>query len=247
MDIITLLIIGTLAFLFAGTVKGVVGMGLPTAAIGSMTLFIEPRLAVAIILLPMLVSNAWQIYRMGYIWRTLMRYGWFLVISMIGVGLSLAASAEVSDRLLFGVAGIVIVIFVVFSIGPKPPRLPDRLDRFGQTVFGGLAGIAGGLTAMWATPIAIYLMMREVDKDEFVRATGLLIFLGSVPLIGGYLQLGNFPREIAMVSAAMIIPTLLGFSIGEKLRDHLSPSKFKIVLLGVFFVMGLNLLRKAFF
>jgi len=247
MDFTLLLIVATFAFLFAGTVKGLVGMGLPTAAIGTMTLLIEPRVAVALIILPMLVSNAWQVYRMGHILRTLWRYRWFTGISMAGVFLTLLASAEVSDRLLYGVAGTVILIFVATSVGPKPPHLPQRLDRAGQMVFGVLGGIAGGLTAMWAPPIAIYLMMRDVDKDEFVRASGLLIFMGSVPLAGGYLQLGQFPREIALVSVVMIVPTLLGFTLGEKLRDHLSPSRFRVALLVVFFLLALNLLRKAFF
>ncbi|MDG1532780.1 MAG: sulfite exporter TauE/SafE family protein [Paracoccaceae bacterium] len=247
MDIISLLAVATAAFLFAGTVKGLVGMGLPTAAIGTMTLLIEPRLAVAIIILPMIVSNAWQVYRMGHIRRTLWRYRWFMLISMVVVFGTLLASAEVSDNVLYGVAGTIILIFVATNLGPKPPRLPERLDSIGQFIFGILAGIAGGLTAMWAPPIAIYLMMRDADKDEFVRGSGLLIFMASIPLAVGYLQIGQLPRGVALISALMIVPTLLGFSLGEKLRGHLSPARFRIALLVVFFFLGLNLLRRAFF
>ena len=73
-DLGTLLLLSTGAFLIAGTVKGAVGIGLPTTAIGLMTLAIDPRTAIALILVPMIVSNAWQVDRSGEILAAARRY-----------------------------------------------------------------------------------------------------------------------------------------------------------------------------
>ena len=48
-----LLIIAALAFLFAGTIKGLVGLGLPTTVLGILSQFTDPRQAIALLLLPL--------------------------------------------------------------------------------------------------------------------------------------------------------------------------------------------------
>lgn len=53
------LIVG-LAFLVAGFVKGVTGMGLPPIAIGLMAVVVAPVQAAALIVVPSMVSNVWQ-------------------------------------------------------------------------------------------------------------------------------------------------------------------------------------------
>jgi uncharacterized membrane protein YfcA len=47
-------------FLLAGFVKGVIGMGLPTVAIGLLGLMMTPAQAAAVLIVPSLISNIWQ-------------------------------------------------------------------------------------------------------------------------------------------------------------------------------------------
>ena len=47
-------------FLLAGFVKGVIGLGMPTVAIGLLGLLITPAQAAAILLGPSLATNIWQ-------------------------------------------------------------------------------------------------------------------------------------------------------------------------------------------
>ncbi|MFZ0847366.1 MAG: sulfite exporter TauE/SafE family protein, partial [Pseudolabrys sp.] len=48
------------AYLLAGFTKGVIGLGLPTVAIGLLGLMMTPAQAAAILVLPSLVTNIWQ-------------------------------------------------------------------------------------------------------------------------------------------------------------------------------------------
>ena len=48
------------AFLLAGFVKGVIGLGLPTVSIGLLGLLMVPAQAAAILVVPSLVTNIWQ-------------------------------------------------------------------------------------------------------------------------------------------------------------------------------------------
>ena len=48
------------AFLLAGFVKGMIGLGLPTVAIGLLGLLMTPAQAAAILVVPSLATNIWQ-------------------------------------------------------------------------------------------------------------------------------------------------------------------------------------------
>ena len=64
------LLLAGVVFLLAGTVKGVLGIGLPTISISMLAQFVDPRVAIALLLLPALITNSWQIYRGGQIKRS---------------------------------------------------------------------------------------------------------------------------------------------------------------------------------
>ena len=85
MDMTELLIVAAVFVAIAGAIKGFVGLGFPTAAMGLLTLTLPPRVAIAMILFPMLFSNIWQYVRAGDLLGTARRHWRFAVILAIGV------------------------------------------------------------------------------------------------------------------------------------------------------------------
>ena len=55
-----LIIILTMTFLLAGTIKGISGLGLPTVSLGILLLASDLQTAMALLLVPSLVTNIWQ-------------------------------------------------------------------------------------------------------------------------------------------------------------------------------------------
>ena len=53
--------IAAFTFLLAGMVKGVIGMGLPTLAMGLLGTVMPPARAAALLVVPSLVANVWQL------------------------------------------------------------------------------------------------------------------------------------------------------------------------------------------
>ncbi len=241
-----LLLIALFAFLFAGVIKGTIGIGLPTITISVMAQLADPRVAIALLLVPALVTNTWQIYRGGQIVRSV-RILWPFALTMIAtIYISSLYAAVVPTKLLVVGIGCMVVLWTLSSLVKAPPPIPDRIDRRVQLFAGTFAGCIGGLTAIWSPPMVMYLHARRLDKNDFVAFTGFLIICGTVPLTLGYLSNGLLTRELALSSALMVIPTLLGFTLGEKLRHRLSGGQFQKAVLVIFFLMGLNLIRKAF-
>ena len=233
-------------FIIAGIVKGTTGIGLPTAAVGMMSQVIDPRQAIAMVVFPSLLSNMWQMWRSGRVGEVLRRYWLYIVCLMSLIALvSLTLTARVETGTLVLILGCVVILFSVSSLVWQPPFLPQKYDKAGQAVAGVASGVLGGLTAIWAPAMVSYLMARRVAKDDFVAATGVMIFMGTLPLIGGFWSTGLITGASAGVSIAMVLPALAGFTVGEALRRRLDAERFRKVVLLVFLVMGLNLIRKA--
>ena len=66
-------------FLFAGVVKGFLGIGLPAAAMGLLTLVIPPTEAISLLWLPILFTNIFQFSRAPERRSIATSYIWFAV------------------------------------------------------------------------------------------------------------------------------------------------------------------------
>src|SRR6202171_2002945 len=80
-----LLIVIAVVFLPAGFVKGVIGLGLPTVAMGLLAVSMPPAHAMAIVIVPAIVTNIWQTFVGPYL-RDIMRRLWTLMVgTAIGI------------------------------------------------------------------------------------------------------------------------------------------------------------------
>ena len=212
-----------------------------------MSQFIPPHQAIALVVFPLLFSNLWQLFRTRTGITTLRKYWVLVALLALSLWLTTFFTARVPAGILLSAIGIAIVIYAISSLARPTLQLPDNRDGVGQIVTGLAAGIMGGLTSIWSPPLVTYLIARRTDNEEFVRAAGLFIFVGGIPLAIGFWQTGLLNGATAPLSAAMIVPSLVGFTIGEYIRRRLEPERFRQVVLWIFLLMGLNLLRKALF
>ena len=84
----------TLTFLLAGFVKGVIGLGLPTVAVGLLGLVMLPAEAAALLVVPSLVTNLWQLFA-GPRFGALARRLWPMLVTIC---LGTWAGAGLADR-----------------------------------------------------------------------------------------------------------------------------------------------------
>ena len=91
---IPLLLLIAAAFLLAGFIKGVVGLGLPTVSMGLLAVTMPPSQAIAIVIVPAIVTNIWQTFVGPYL-RDIMRRLWPL---MVGTVIGIWLNAGTADR-----------------------------------------------------------------------------------------------------------------------------------------------------
>lgn len=241
------LIIAALAFLLAGTIKGTVGIGLPVTTVGILTQVGDARLAVVLTVVPIVVTNLWQVYRSGGFLKSLKEY-WIIGLPLVIVLYAAALAAPlVPTKALMTILGLVIVLFATINLLGKTPQISPKFDTIAKVIAGIFGGIFGGLTAIWAPPLVIYFLSKGVEKNQFMGAIGTMFLLGSVPLLLGYLQNGQLTQELGLIGLALCIPAGIGFLIGESIRDKLPAATFRKLVLITFLLTGLNILRLAIF
>ena len=139
---LSLMLLTTTAFLLAGLVKGVVGLGLPTLAMALLALAMPPAQAAALLILPSLVTNVWQMRP----WPTLapmtrrlwpMQAG--VVAGTLGGAWLLGAPAGAWAMQALGAA---LVVYGLWGLsGARVSQVPAGAER----VLGPLVGAVTGL------------------------------------------------------------------------------------------------------
>ena len=233
-----LVLIG-LAFLGARTIKGILGMGLPAILMVSLTLIMPPLEAIPLIFLPMLFINVVQFFRGPHPQKTAREYSVFAIaafVVIIVVGLNLKRFPE---EMLLASIGVAMILFAIPSLyGWRYHIGPSRLW---QLMAGVCTGIIGGLSSIWSPPVVMYLMGRNINKDEFVGVVGFLFMVGS-------LGLGIALGTIKLLEASLFVPSmvglgiaLIGFRLGERIRARIDRDRFTKIIMLAFLLMGLRL------
>src|SRR5260370_35853799 len=117
------LILVAAAFLLAGFVKGVIGLGLPTVSMGLLAVTMQPSRALAIVIVPAIVTNIWQTFVGPYL-RDIIRRLWPLMLGTI-VGIWLNAGMLTGPYARYGtlVLGVLLVIYALGGLSTFSFRL----------------------------------------------------------------------------------------------------------------------------
>lgn len=236
-----------LALMLGGFVKGVVGIGLPIVSIAALSSVIDAHFALGIIMFPLLFTNLSQMLQAGRPLEVVRRF-WPLILTMlVCVWLGTNLVVRLPGGTLYGFIGAAVVLFTTVNYFTPDWRLPPRSERWASPLAGAFSGLLGGISTIWGPPLIMYFVMIRLPKEAFIRVTGLIWFIASIPLLLGYRQNGILDDSTALLSLAACPPSFLGQWIGTLVRARIEQERFRKVLLIVFFLIGLNLIRRALF
>ena len=121
-----LLVTGTIAFLFAGFIKGVLGFGFPIIALIVLTLSSGLLDALAIIVVPTLVTNVWQAMAGPHLRDILGRMWLYFAMAMVGILVASRFLTLVNVEWLTGLLGGVPVLLRRIPLAGFPFRNTAR-------------------------------------------------------------------------------------------------------------------------
>ncbi len=236
----------SLVFILAGLVKGTLGLGLPTVAVGILGLFMIPAQAAALLVVPTLVTNIWQLAtgpKLGVLSRRL----WPLLAgTVIGCWLAAAVFADAPVRLATAVLGAALLIYGTVGLLKLPMRVPAAAEPWAGPLAGFTTGIMGGISGNFAVPAVPYFGALDLDRDELVQALGLFFTVAALALGSALAWHGVFSTAVAGNSVLALIPSAIGMWVGGWLRARIHPATFRKIFFVGLLIIGAQLEWRSF-
>jgi uncharacterized protein len=239
-DLTFTILVTTVAFLLAGFVKGMIGMGLPTVAIGLLSVVMPPSEAAAILLIPTIVTNVWQLAA-GTNLIVLTRRLWsMLVTSAIFAFIATGFLADTSGRASAGL-GVALIAYSLVGFARVKFSAPASSELWLGPVIGATTGLVAGATGVMALPAVAYFQAIGLDKEDMIQALGLSFTVSMLALGAGLFREGAFHGSVLVASALALAPASLGMAVGQWARLRTRPETFRLCFLIGLFALGAHL------
>jgi uncharacterized membrane protein YfcA len=166
--------------------------------------------------------------------------------TLVGIAVGLYVFTLLDSATLAKWLGALVLAYGLYSLwgtfGAAKPHLPPRIAA-------ALGGLGGGMTGtvvgtMGSVFFAMYFDAIKLGKDHY-RASMTAILLTLTLVRGaGYFAVGEFSRDVVVVTAMLFPPMLLGIFIGNRFHHGLGEVAFRRIVAGALIVSGLALLIK---
>ncbi len=212
-DLHALIPLIALTFLLAGFVKGVVGLGLPTVSVGLLGLAMPPMQAAALLIVPSMVTNLWQLACGPRFLGLMKRLAGLLLGVVVGTLLVGAWLGGDAPRQATGVLGLALVAYALLGLAAIPLHLPARHEPWAGPLVGLATGALTAVTGVFVIPAVPYLGALGLQRDELVQALGLS-FSASTLALAVTLGVHGDLLEPQMLGASLLtlVPALAGCS-----------------------------------
>jgi hypothetical protein len=225
-------------FFAAGLVKGVVGMGLPTMAMGMLALVMTPLEAAALLVMPSLATNLWQMVggpSLGEVTRRL----WLMMLCVCaGTALGISLMTGVDSRLPAITLGVALLVYGLVALLLPPLSVPRAAEPWASPVVGLTTGVLSGATGIFVLPAVPYVAALGFGRAALIQALGLSFTVSTVALAAALYWTGNYTSGRALQSLVAVLPAVSGMWAGQALCRHLNADTFKRCFLWSLMVIG---------
>ncbi len=229
----------TAVFLLAGAVKGIVGLGLPTISMALLAITMPPAQAAALLVIPSLLTNIWQM-RPFFSLRDRMSK---IVTLQVGIFVGTVAGA-----LLFGAPagagagmalGIALTVYACWGLSGHAMPISEKMQRWLGPVTGLITGLVTAATGVFVIPAVPYLQALGLSRDALIQAMGVSFTVSTISLALGLWINHSYSPGAAGASLLMLVPALIGMSIGQGIRQRLPLITFKKVFFLSLIALGI--------
>jgi uncharacterized membrane protein YfcA len=227
-------------FVLAGFVKGVIGLGLPTVSMGLLALAMAPGQAAAMLVVPSLATNLWQMIAGPCLAALVKRLGGMLAGACIGTWLGggwLTGPYAGYGAIALGLS---LIVYAALSLSAVRIVVPREREIWLGPIVGLLTGLITAATGVFVIPAIIYMQGIGLEKDELVQALGLSFTVSTVALSFNLIGAGVLNGSLATSAGIALVAALAGMWIGQLVRLRLDQATFRrwffsgLLLLGIY-------------
>ena len=230
------------AFLLAGFIKGVIGLGLPTVAMGLLAVTMPPAHALAIVIVPAIITNIWQTFVGPYL-RDIIRRLWPLMLGTV-IGIWLNADMLTGPYARYGtiVLGVLLVIYAIVGLSKFSFKVAPNDEKWIGGIVGLITGAVSAATGVQVIPSMPFMQAIGMEKDELVQALGVFFTVATLALAFNLSSAGLLSAATALPGAVAMAAAFAGMFIGQAVRSRMQADTFRRWFLIAMIFLGLYLI-----
>ncbi len=232
-------------FVLAGLVKGVVGLGLPTVSMALLALSMTPAHAAALLVVPSLVTNVWQLRPWVSLPSMLRRLAPLSAGVLAGTTFGTMAFGAPSGRHAAMALGVALVVYAGWGLRGVCWTVRPGTERWLGPIVGLLTGLVTATTGVFVVPAVPYLQALALSRDRLIQAMGISFTVSTVALGAGLAVEAQYTGRLLVMSTLMLVPALIGMRLGDRLRRRLSQALFRRLLFWSLAMLGLYMVVQA--
>jgi hypothetical protein len=225
-------------FALAGFVKGVIGLGLPTVVMGLLGTILLPAQAAALMIIPAIATNIWQIAA-GPAFLRLLRRLW-LMLAGICVGTWIAADFLINgnaEQTRFAL-GVVLLLYGCTGFTRFQWRVPPRAEQPIAAGVGVTTGLFNGASGVFVFPAAPYVQSLGLNREELIQALAMAPTAAVLALSVNLISSGVLESKMSGISILAMIPAFAGMYLGQWVRLRTSELTFRRIFFAWLIALG---------
>jgi hypothetical protein len=231
--------------LVAAFIKGAIGFGFPALGTPLLSLAVDVKTAVVLLILPNIVMDGIQFVRRGTPLATVRRFGLLLASGGVGMVLGTRVLTLLSPRAATLILGLFVLAFVTLNATGLAPKVPAHWEPWLSPPAGFVAGVIGGVTNAPAPALVLYFHGIGLSKHDFISSVAFTFFFYKLVQLGAVTWYGLLPWSLLWVSMALTVVALAGFAVGLRVQDRLDQRTFNRAVLVFLAVLGAWLLIRG--
>ena len=181
-----------LIFFVGGVVKGLIGVGLPTVILTFLSFIFDIKLSISIILLPIILSNLYQMIDGKYLKQIINDTKFFHISAFLFIfpGFYFLLLLN-SNTILIILAVILIRSFnSTLSLIKYEIQFKNFRSKYYQLFIGSATGVVTGVTGIYTMPFIFLIQSLQYTKNQVIQLMGLTFL---------FLRVHNFYYLVLMI------------------------------------------------
>ena len=229
-----------------GFVKGAIGLGLPLVTVPALAAFLGVPHAIAIMMVPLVVTNAWQLWQFRRHFQGTEFLIGLLPAGVIGIGIGTWALTNLPAQTLSLMLGVMIVIYILINLARPDMRIPPKTAIRMSPFVGIAAGALQGSTGIAAPVSVTFIHSLRLAREQFIFTAAAMFLLFTVTQSIALTYAGILTFERFIQGWLALIPIALAMPLGGYAAKRFGRKTFEHAILILLAIIAVRLFQTGF-
>lgn len=234
-----------LAYAIAAVVKGAIGVGTPFIVIPILSPILGLPVAVAVLTVPLLAANVWQLWQYRAVAREVPFLPRFVAASALGIGFGNWGLVSFDAAPLMIFVGLAVLTYLGLDTLMPNLRLPAATGKRIAPLTGLGSGIMHGLSGISAPISLTYMTAMRLAREQFIFSASAAFLVAGMIQSVTLSYAGVLTADVALMSLIAVVPTLALLPLGTRLGRMFSPRTFRRLVLLLLLALALRMIHQG--